>query len=128
MIRAFLDTSVLIDKVLSLSVEANEIFHDKGIEKYTNELALRELHHVLKKKFGYSEAEIAYVIEYIRETCTILPAPSKEEINSIKIRDRSDRPFVLSAKKHGLVLYIDDELTFRDAQDIVTVKRIRKDE
>lgn len=127
MIKAFLDTSVLLDKVLLLSKEADDLFRDRDIERYTNEMALKELYHVLKKRFGYSEVEISYILEYIRETCTVLPTPSKKEVLSIKIRDRSDRPFVLSAKKFGLVLYIDDEMTFRDAQEIVTVRRVRKD-
>jgi predicted nucleic acid-binding protein len=127
MIRAFLDTSVLLDRVLMLSKEADHLFRDRDIERFTNEIALKELYHVLKKSFGYSEAEISYVIEYIRETCTVLPTPSKKEIQSIRVRDRSDRPFVLSAKKFGLILYIDDEMPYQDAQDIVEVRRVRKD-
>lgn len=127
MIRAFLDTSVLLDRVLSLSKEADDLFRDRDIERFTNEIALKEIYHVLRKRFGYSEAEISYIIEYTRETCTVLPTPSKKDIQSIRIRDRSDRPFMFSAKKYGLVLYIDDEMAFQDAQDIVEVRRIRKD-
>jgi len=127
MIKAFLDTSVLLDKILVLSKEADALFIDRDIERYTNEVALKELYHVLKRKFHYSESEIAYVVEYIRETCIVLPAPSKDEINSVKVRDRSDRPFVHSAKKFGLILYIDDEMTFQDAKGLVEVRRIRKD-
>lgn len=127
MIKSFLDTSVLLDKVLLLSKEADELFRDRDIERYTNEVALKELYHVLKKRFGYSEAEISYIIDYIRETCTVLPAPSKKDIQGIRIRDLSDRPFVFSAKKYGLILYIDDEMTFQDAKGSVEVRRIRKD-
>ena len=127
MIKAFLDTSVLLDKVLILSKEAEAIFRDRGIELYTNEHALKELYHVLKRNFGYSEIQISYVLDYIRQTCVVLPSPSKQEIETIRIRDRSDRPFVFTAKKYGLVLFIDDEMTFRDASRYVEVRRIRKD-
>ena len=50
--QVFLDTSILIGGVIKRSKEAIKIFKDPEIEKYTNELALKELYHVLKDEFG----------------------------------------------------------------------------
>ena len=127
MTKAFLDTSVLIGQILKLSTKAQRIFTDNSIEKYTNEYALKELYHVLKKKYGFTELEIAYAIDYIREICIILPNPITNEMKKINIRDRSDRPFVCSAMKYNLELYIDDMKTLTDAEKYVAVRRIPKD-
>ena len=104
-----------------------KIFNDPGAELYTNELALKELYHVLKDDLGFSELEIGYAVDYIRAACVVLPTPSKKEITKIQLRDRSDRPFVFSAQKYDLVLCVDDEKTFQDAKKYVKVKRITKD-
>ena len=117
--KVFLDTSVIIGKVLGISKEADNIFNDGYIELYTNECVIKELYRVLKKQYHFSEAQIGYAIDFVRETCTVLPMPSKNEIKSIKIRDRSDRPIVLSAKKYALTLLIDDDDLIRDALGIV---------
>ena len=127
MIKAFLDTSVLLGKVLKRSRSAEKVFQDPDIEKYTNEYALKELYRVLKYHFGFSEIHIGYAIDYIRETCIILPLPGKEEIKAIKLRDRSDRPIVHSARKYNLILYIDDEKTYQDAKKYVDVERVSKE-
>jgi hypothetical protein len=102
-INAFLDTSVLIGKVLKISKNAEQVFKDPYIEKYTNEYTLKELYHVLKKSFNYSEENIGYAIDYIRETCIILPAPKKEEFKKIELLDKSDKPIVYSAYSHDLI-------------------------
>ena len=91
MIRVLLDTSVLLGHILDLSKEASRVFNDGSIEKYTNEYALKEVYHVLKMN-SYSELEISYVIDYIREECIILPNPSKNEMKKIEIRDKSYIP------------------------------------
>ena len=126
-IKAFLDTSVLIGKVLKISNSAEKVFNDPYIEKYTNEYALKELYHVLKNSFGFSEKHIGYAIDYIKENCNILPAPRKEEFKMIELQDKSDRPIVYSAYSHNLILFIDDEKTYQDAKKYVRVKRISKD-
>ena len=120
----FLDTSILISRITKRSKEAIKIFNDPKLELYTNELALKELYHVLKDEFEYTEMEISYALDYIRVTCIILPTPSKIEINKVKLRDKSDRPFVYSAMKHNLELYVDDFQTYQDAKKYVKVKRI----
>lgn len=125
MIRAFLDTSILVGKILNLSDRSNIVFEDSETIKYTNEYVLKELYHVLRKKYGYSEMQLHYILEYFREICIVLPAPSKEEFTTIKIRDKSDRPIVYSAYKNDLVLYIDDEWTYKDAQKYVKVRRVQ---
>jgi predicted nucleic acid-binding protein len=125
--RIFLDTSVIIGKILNISKEAEKVFNDPSLDLYTNEYAIKELYHVLKKKFSFSESEIGYAIEYVRAVCVVLPMPSKHEIKSIRISDKSDRPIVYSAKKHGLILYIDDEKTYLEAVKYTKVKRIPKD-
>jgi predicted nucleic acid-binding protein len=126
-IKAFLDTSVLIGKVLKISKNAEKVFNDSYIEKYTNECALKELYHVLKNSFNFSEENIGYAIDYIRETCIILPAPKKEEFKKIKLQDKSDRPIVYSAHSNNLILFIDDEKTYQDAKNYVEVRRICRD-
>lgn len=124
--KVFLDTSILISRVTKRSKEAIKIFKDPEIEKYSNKLALKELYHVLKDEFDYSELEISYALDYLRANCVVLPIPSKNEIKKIKLRDKSDRPFVCSALKYDLELYIDDFKTFQDAEQYVKVKRISK--
>ncbi|MEA3559134.1 MAG: hypothetical protein U9R75_07775 [Candidatus Thermoplasmatota archaeon] len=124
--KVFLDTSVLLGKVLKLSRQAERVFTDPDIEKYTNEYALKEMYHVLKKNFKFSEIQISYAIDYVRQECIILPSPKKEEIQSIKIRDKADRPIVYSAKKYDLILYIDDEKTYQDSKKYAKVRRISK--
>ncbi len=126
MIEAFLDTSVLIAKILRLSAEADALFNDSNIVRYTNEYAIKEVYRVLKAR-NLLEQDIAYDIEFIRETCIVLPNPTKNQMRKYKIRDHSDRPFVCSAAQHDLVLYIDDEKTYQDAKKYVKVKRINKD-
>ncbi len=126
MIRVLLDTSVLLGHILDLSKEASRVFNDGSIEKYTNEYALKEVYHVLKKN-SYSELEISYVIDYIQEECIILPNPSKNEMKKIIMRDRSDRPFVCSAMKYDLILYIDDFKSFQDARKYVRAHQITKE-
>jgi len=127
MIKAFLDTSVLLGKVLKRSKSAERVFLDTTIEKYTNEYALKEMYRVLKNQFGFSEIHIGYAIDFIRQTCIILPLPRKEEFKKIGLRDKSDRPIVCSARKYGLILFIDDERTYQDAKKYVEVRRICKD-
>ena len=126
-IKAFLDTSVLIGKVLKISEDAEKVFNDPYIEKYTNEYALKELYHVPKNSFNFSETNIGYAIDYIRESCVVLPAPKKEEFKNIKLQDKSDRPIVYSAYSNNLVLFIDDERTYQDAKKYVNVRRICRD-
>ena len=123
-IKVFLDTSVLIGKVLKISESAEKVFNDPYIEKYTNEYALKELYHVLKNSFNFSEKNIGYAIDYIRESCIVLPAPKKEEFKKIRLQDKSDRPIVFSAYTNNLVLFIDDERTYQDAKNYVEVRLI----
>ena len=125
--QVFLDASILIGRVTKRSEEAIRIFKDTEIEKYTNELALKELYHVLKDEFSFSELEINYAIDYLRAKCIILPTPSKNEFEKIKLRDKSDSPFVCSVLKYDLELYIYDFKTFQDAEKYVKVKRISKE-
>jgi predicted nucleic acid-binding protein len=127
MIRAFFDTSVILNKIFKLSKEAEKVFSDPDINKYTNEYVLKELYHVLKKQFNFSEIQISYALDYVRNECTILPTPKKENFIPIKIRDKADKPIVCSAYKHDLILYIDDEKTYQDAKKYVQVVRIAKD-
>ena len=125
MIEAFLDTSILLGKLLNRSKKAEEVFNNPNTKKYTNEYAIKEVYHVLKK-LGFSEIHISYAIDYIREKCIILPAPKKEEFMDIKLKDKVDKPIVCSAKKYNLVLYIDDEKTYLDAKKYVEVERVCK--
>jgi len=127
MIRAFFDTSVILNKILKLSKDAEKVFSDLDINKYTSEYVLKELYHVLKKQFKFSEIQISYALEYVRNECTILPTPNKDDFTIIKIRDKADKPIVCSAYKHDLILYIDDEKTYQDAKKYVKVVRITKD-
>ena len=127
MIRAFFDTSVILNKILKLSKEAEKAFSDPDINKYTNEYVLKELYHVLKKQFKFSEIQISYALEYVRNECTILPTPKKDDFTKINIHDKADKPIVCSAFKHDLILYIDDEQTYQDAKKYVKVVRINKD-
>ena len=127
MIRAFIDTSVVLNKILKLSKEAEKVFSDPDINKYTNEYVLKELYHVLKKQFKFSEIQVSYALDYVRNECTILPTPEKNEFTKVKINDKADKPIVCSAIKHDLVLYIDDEQTYQDAKKYVQVVRIKKD-
>ena len=127
MIRAFFDTSVILNKILKLSKEAEKVFSDPDINKYTNEYVLKELYHVLKKQFKFSEIQISYALEYVRNECTILPTPKKDDFTIVKIRDKADKPIVCSAYKHDLILYIDDEKTYQDAKKYVKVVRVTKD-
>ena len=127
MIRAFFDTSVILNKILMLSKEEEKAFSDPDINKYTNEYVLKELYHVLKKQFNFSEIQISYALDYVRNECTILPTPEKDDFTKVKIRDKADKPIVCSAYKHDLILYIDDEKTYQDAKKYVKVVRINKD-
>ncbi len=127
MIRAFFDTSVILNKTLKLSKEVEKVFSDPDINKYTNEYVLKELYHVLKKQFKFSEIQISYALEYVRKECTILPTPNKDDFTIIKIRDKADKLIVCSAYKHDLILYIDYEKTYQDAKKYVQVVRITKD-
>ena len=127
MIRAFFDTSVILNKILKLSKEAEKVLSDPDINKYTNEYVLKELYHVLKKQFKFSEIQISYALEYVRNECTFLPTPKKDDFTIVKVRDKADKPIVCSAYKHELILYIDDEKTYQDAKKYVKVVRITKD-
>ena len=128
MIKAFLDTSVLVGKVLGISKEAEKVFSNPEIIKYTNEYALKEVYHVLKRKFDFFQLQIGYAVDYIRETCVVLPGPRKEEFRILKLRDKADRPIVFAAMKYKLVLYIDDEKTYLDAGKYVEVERVCRDD
>ncbi|MFO8050517.1 MAG: hypothetical protein R6V01_02315 [Thermoplasmatota archaeon] len=127
MAKVFLDTSVILDKVLNFSKDASNVFENEELELHTNEYVLKEIYHVLKKKFDFTENQIGHVIDLVRETCRIHPMPSKEELRSIKLSGRADRPMVLTARKYGLILYIDDERTYREASEYVEVVKIDKD-
>ena len=85
MTEAFLDTTILIGKITKRSTKVEQIFKDPDVKKYTNEYVLKEMYHVLRKQYKYSELEIGYAMDYIREKCTILPMPKREEILQIKI-------------------------------------------
>ena len=123
----FLDTSVLVGRVLKRSQDAIDIFNDPDLMLYTNAHALKETYHVLKDDYGFSENEIGYAIEYIRERCIILPTPAKEEFKRLKLRDRSDAPLVCSAMKYDLVMIVDDMKTYKDAGKYCRVRIIFKD-
>jgi len=127
MSEAFLDTSVILDKVLGISKEATQLFDDPDMVLHTNEYVLKEIYHVLKDEFVFTESQISYVIDFVRETCIIHPNPSKEELKTIKLSDKADRPIVVTAKKHRLTLYIDDVKTFKEASKYVEVIQICKD-
>ena len=99
---------------------------DNTITRYVNQFVLKEVYWVLKDQRGFSQQQIRDSIEDITELCIVLPTPSKEEFKRIAVRDKSDRPIVCSAMKNSLVLYIDDEKTYRDAEKYVQVKRISK--
>ncbi|MCI0480850.1 MAG: hypothetical protein L0213_04595 [Candidatus Dadabacteria bacterium] len=126
MTEVFLDTGVLLGRVLGTLTGSEGIFNDNTLERYTNEYCLKEAYRVLRDAYGYSDVQIGYALEYIRSKCLILPTPSKEEFRKIDITDRSDRPVVFSAYKYGLVLYTTDERTYRDSKRYVTAKKIGK--
>ena len=103
------------------------LFLDPNIERFTNEYALKEVYHTLKNIYHFSETEIGYALDYVREKCIILPTPKKEEFMPITIRDKSDKPIVFSAYKYGLILYTCDYKTAQDAKKYAQVKWIEQD-
>ena len=102
--RFFLDTSVILNWILKRSKEAEKVMTGPDCQRFTNRFVFKEVYWVLKNNKKYPESLIAHYIERISEVCTILPAPSKEEFKKIRIRDKSDRPIICSAKRYDLVL------------------------
>lgn len=98
------------------------MFWLKGVEKYTNEYAVKETRRVLKEKYKYTESGINNFVEVVRENCKVLSTPAKEEFSRIVARDRSDRPIIYSAKNENCVLIMRNRFVLRDAKKYVETR------
>ncbi|VVB89234.1 Uncharacterised protein [uncultured archaeon] len=58
-------------------------------------------------------------MEFLRTRIEIVKTPSKEEFKTIDSNDKSDRPIIFSAKKHGCIFITDDTPTKKDAEKYV---------
>lgn len=118
-VKVVLDTSVLVKAITRGKCPALWILENKALKIYTNKYAIKEVRRTLRDEFSFTPSEINAAVDHIERRCTVLPAPEKEEFLNIKIRDKSDRPIVHTARKLNAVLLIDDEVTHKDAKRYV---------
>jgi len=128
MTKYLLDTSVIIAGLTGTSKRSKRYYDDNTIKKCTIEYVIKEVYHVLKNSFHFSEDEINYAMEDIYIKIEILPNPNVNEYKKINIRDRSDRPIVCAAIKNDCRLLIRDFKTYQDSKDLVDVEYIPKNE
>jgi predicted nucleic acid-binding protein len=122
--RVFLDTSVIIAAVIGTSAEAFRLVFTSSCESHSNEYALKEVYHVLRKGFGFKEEFIAQVLDSIREKIIVHKDPPVKAFKKLKLRDKADRPIVYSAMNFNCTLIIADEVTYQDAKRYVKVRRL----
>jgi len=85
----------------------------------TNEYVLKEARKILEEIYSFNQEDINQFMEFLRARMEVVKTPSKEEFKVIKSNDKSDRPVIFSAKKHGCVLITDDAPTKKDAEKYV---------
>lgn len=123
MIKLFLDTSVIVSGVTSRNPDSTVILLDEEFKRYTCEYVVKELRRVLQEHFEFSIRDVNEVIDLVREKCIVLPMPSKNELKKIKLKDKSDRPIVISAMKYDCILVTEDGLLHKQAKMYVRTAR-----
>ncbi|HID27926.1 MAG TPA: PIN domain-containing protein [Methanosarcinales archaeon] len=100
MIKFFLDTNILLSIIFPKRIGhkySRAILRQKKIPLYTNEYVLKEVRRALYKEYKYTTEKINKIVECFRETITIIKNPSKAELRTIQVKDKSDRPIIKSA-------------------------------
>jgi predicted nucleic acid-binding protein len=120
----FLDTSIILEAVLGHSIKALSVVFESSCPAHTIEYVLKEVHFVLRDRYGYSEFEIARVLERLRERLVVHKNPPSKAFRKLDIRDKSDKPIVYAARCHGCILLINDQETMEDAQIYVEARKL----
>ena len=123
MTRIFLDTSVIVSGLTSRNPDATILLLDDEFKRFTNEYVIKELRRVLQDYFEFSLEEVNEAIDLVREKCIVRHIPTKNELNKIKIKDKSDRPIVFSAMKNDCILVTEDGLLHKQAKKYVRTAR-----
>lgn len=128
MIKFFVDTNILLSSLIPDRKEhiyCASVLLQNNIPLLTNEYVIKEFRRTLEEVYSFDQDDINQFIEFISIKLEIVKTPSKEEFKTINSKDKSDRPIIFSAKKHGCVLITDDIPTKKDAEKyVLTVQSI----
>ncbi len=122
MIKFFLDTNILLNSLIperKAHLPSLSIVLQNNIPLVTNEYVLKEVRKILEETYSFNQVDINQIVEFFRTKLEVIKTPSKEEFKTINAGDKSDRPIIFSAKKHGCVLITDDAPTKKDADKYV---------
>ena len=122
MIKFFLDANILLNSLLPerrAHISSLSIVLQNNIPLVTNEYVLKEVRKILEETYSFNQEDINQFVEFFRTKLEVVKTPSKEEFKTINAGDKSDRPVIFSAKKHGCVLITDDAPTKKDADRYV---------
>ena len=117
--KYFLDTTILVSAITGRDLKCIEILENSEFVLYANEYIIKEVRRILREVFNFSSSDINESVDHIKSKCKILPQPSKNEVKTIDISDKSDKPIVASAKKLKIPLIIDDHSTYIDAKKYI---------
>jgi predicted nucleic acid-binding protein len=120
----FLDTSVIIDAFVGTSEDAFRLLFESKESLHTIDYVMKEIYHVMRNKYNYSEVQVNRVRDAIRTRVTIHKNPPVKALCKLDIRDSSDKPIVYAARSLGCILVLSDEVTRTDAQKYVKVRRL----
>lgn len=113
--RLFLDTNIFVLALTVQDADCLNLLQQGGLEKVTNLDVTKELYRVLKKRFGYSEARLGEVMDFVRTTCRVAPRVPPKPFAGL--RDANDR-FILNAALRDSCDYLvtEDRKLRHDAQ------------
>jgi predicted nucleic acid-binding protein len=71
------DTTKLVGAVTLKDLDAHKFLFDRSKVKLTNEYVIKEVRRVLGDEYGFSQTDINYAIDDIRENCNVVANPPK---------------------------------------------------
>ena len=123
--RFFFDTS-FFHLVYNLGDKrATNLYFDTNATKYASSYVLKEFYRLLLKR-GYSQGDIARVIDEVKRKCIILQVGS-DKAGTIILSDRSDAPIVAGAKLADATLVTADWKLASEASKYVKTLLLKAD-
>ncbi len=119
--KYFLDTNVFLNAFFHSSSPDNSLVTSIHLTKLTNEYVLKEVRRVAIHA-GLKQAETESIISLIKRFTTVVPTPLAHEFKKMVLTDKSDKPIVCSALKHGCTLVTNDSRTYSEAKKYVATK------
>lgn len=120
-VKFFIDTTVAVSAVTGRNTDAWVLLESgrkKVVSLFVNDFIIKETRRTLKM-LHFSEENINYAVDYVRECCTVRRNVPKNGLLKFNIRDKNDIPILAGAMRESAGLVTEDGALRNDAKGYI---------